>query len=323
LWALGITCLTLPLSVQAATQLQRGPVSTPNSVETWRGSGPLQWNLEEVPFVSDGGVTLLTKAAADDTTGVIRVYAESDTRGVAGIPDTHIAYASGQVETTGTVVGTGTGPVNVSFRFAFDGSFLTHSGNSFHQLGAGLTVALPSTTVPFTNVNYQVSMDFRTRLLDANAIDVSGKSELNYFEPGFVPVTESYAGGRFEAVETRMDGVLGTLQLDMALAPGQSFYFVANMFAQSYSEPLIPVTNPLDYSQSWGTVDGFSTGTLSIVLPEGYSLAGDAGLLTNAVVTTPVPEPQTYGLFGAGLATLLGALRLRRTRRAAQVAASG
>jgi hypothetical protein len=35
-----------------------------------------------------------------------------------------------------------------------------------------------------------------------------------------------------------------------------------------------------------------------------------------------VPEPQTYGLFGAGLATLLGALRLRRTRRAAQVAAS-
>lgn len=294
----------LPALVHATTMIQRGPVDAPNDVQTRSGSGYLSWNLDEVPFVSDGGVKLTTKVAADDGTGVIRVYAESDTRGVSGIPDTHIALARGQVSASAVLAGTGTAPVPVSFRFGFDGSFLTHAGNSFHQLGAGIVVTLPSF------ITHQVSMDFSSYLLDDNAINVAGKSEVSYLDANFTYITEPYAGGSYGALSTSMEEVAGFVQLDMMMLPGQRFEIAAHLLAQSYSEPLIPTDGPLDYSQSWGAVDGFNTGTLAIMLPEGFTLTGNAAMLTNAVA--PVPEPQVYALFAAGLAAVLAMTRRRR-----------
>lgn len=308
----------LPTLAYATTQIQRGPIDTPNSVGTRTGSGYMDWNLVEgIPFVSEGGVTLTTKVAADDSTGVIRVYAASDTRGVSGIPDVHIAYAAGQVSGSAILLGVGTDPVPVSFQFAFDGSFLTHSGNSFHQLGVSLTVGTPSATVPFGVDLHQVNMDFRTDSLDDQAILVNGESQKSYFDAGAgTYVAIPYAGGSYTVLKETMEEVAGVVRLDMMLHAGQRLEIVARLFAQSFSEPF-PYTGEGDYSQSAGAVDALNTGTLGIVLPDGYTLTGDAGLLTNAVMpaTLPVPEPHAYALLVAGLGTVLAMTRRRRSLR--------
>ncbi len=70
-----------------------------------------------------------------------------------------------------------------------------------------------------------------------------------------------------------MHRVAGSLRLDMSLDVGQSFILVANLFSWTSPEPLIPVQGGLDYSKSWGAVDGFNTGRLRIELPEGITLA--------------------------------------------------
>ena len=194
----------------------------------------------------------------------------------------------------------------MTFVFNFDGAFHTYSGNVFHLLGASLTVALPSSTVAFTNVEYAAAMDFRTDLLDAAAVNVSGSTVKRYFEPGFVQVVEDFGGASYAVGSQDMDNLAGELRLTMSLLPGQNFQLIANLFTQVSPEPLIPVSGPLDYSQSWGAVDGFNTGTLSILLPQGYALSGDAGLLTNPAVTAPIPEPGTWAMLLAGLMTLWG-----------------
>jgi len=308
--AAGLAAATC-LPATAATLVQRSPYTAPNTTDTVLGAGELSLNLAGDAFVSAGGVTAVSKSQANDGTGVTRVYAEIDSRGVAGVPDMLIASALAQTQAQATFVGAGTAPVDVTFLFSFDGSFITHSGNVFHQLGASLTVALPSTTVPFTNVEYAAKMDFRTALLDAAAIDVVGATTKTYFTPSFQQVVEQYDGASYGVASRTMDDVAGELRLTMSLLPGQSFQLIANLFAQASPEPLIPVVGALDYSQSWGAVDGFNTGRLGILLPSGYTLEGDAGLLTVAVV----PEPEQWAMFLAGMG-LLGWIGVRRNRSA-------
>jgi len=303
------------LQVSADTLVQRSPHTAPNTTQTVLGSGLQSLNLDDTPFESDKGVSIVSKAQADDRSGVIRVYSAIDSRDVSGIPDTLVGSALGQVLANGTVVGpVGSGPVSISFTFDFDGAFHTYGGNVFHQLGATLSVALPSTAVPFSNIEHVASMDFRTDLLDDEAINVFGKTEKRYFDPGFIPVTEQFDGASFTVNSQTMGLVAGTVRLDMNLDVGQSFILVANLFSWVTPEPLVPVVGGLDYSESWGAVDGFNTGTLRIELPEGYALSGREGLLTSTVVTTPVPEPGTWALFAAGL---LLPLLARRRRSAA------
>lgn len=302
------------LQATAETMVQRSPHTVPNTTQTVLGSGLQSLNLEDTPFVSEGGVTIVSKSQADDSTGVIRVYSAIDSRDVSGIPDALIGSALGQVLAKGTVVGpVGSGAVDLSFVFDFDGTFHTYGGNVFHQLGATLSVALPSTTVAFTNVEHVASMDFRTALLDDEVINVFGSTEKRYFAPGFVYTVENFDGASFTVAEKTMDRVAGSVRLDMNLDVGQSFILVANLFSWTSPEPLIPIQGGLDYSESWGAVDGFNTGRLRIELPEGFALAGQEGLLTSTVVTTPVPEPGTWALFAAGL--LMLPLLARRRRR--------
>lgn len=302
------------LLAAAETLVQRSPHTAPNTTQTLLGSGLQSLNLEQAAFVSDKGVTIVSKSQADDSSGVVRVYSAIDSRGVSGIPDALTGSALGQVLAKGTVLGpVGGGAVDVSFVFDFDGSFHTFGGNVFHQLGATLNLALPSTTVAFTNVEYVASMDFRTALLDAEAIHVFGATEKRYFAPGFVYTVEKFGGASYSVIDQAMDGVAGSVRLDMSLQVGQSFILIANLFAAASPEPLIPVVGGLDYSQSWGAVDGFNTGRLRIELPEGYSLAGSEGLLTSTVVTTPVPEPGTWALLAAGLLALPWLARRRRS----------
>ncbi|MDP2869606.1 PEP-CTERM sorting domain-containing protein [Methyloversatilis sp.] len=313
-----IALAALPLSAGAATLVQRGPDSAPGTVQTVLGTGLQSLNLDGTPFVSARGVSIVSKSQANDGDGVIRVFSEIDSRGVSGIPDALIGNAFGQVQATAAVVGEGDGgAVDVTFVFNFDGAFHTYSGNVFHLLGATLTVALPSSTVAFTNVEYAAAMDFRTDLLDAEAVNVSGSTVKRYFEPGFVQVVEDFDGASYTVDSQEMADVAGELRLTMSLLPGQSFQLIANLFTQVSPEPLIPVSGALDYSQSWGAVDGFNTGTLSILLPQGYALSGDAGLLTNPAVAAPIPEPGTWAMLLAGLMTLWGTGAWRtRSRRA-------
>lgn len=309
---LGAALASLGQAAHALTLVQRSPLNGPSTIDQALGPGAQSVNLSESIFESAGGVKVLSKAAADDRTGVGKVYAEIDSRGVAGVPDVLIGYAFAQTQGFGRVVGAGTGPVDITFVYEFDGAFATYGGNVFHQLGALLQVSLPSPSVQFTNVDYRARMDFRTDLLDADAVNMSGASTMSYFEPGFVFVENEFADGAFTAVRHNMDDLAGELRLKLSLAPGQLFQVLSNVFANVTPEPLIPTAGPLDYSQSWGAVDGFNTGTLRIELPAGYSLAGDEGLLTAAAVTVPaIPEPGTWALTVLGL-TALGAVARRR-----------
>ena len=309
-----LSALICGCALQAASEtlVQRNPPQ--GLAQTLLGSGLQSLNLEETPYVSNGGVTIVTKSQADDSTGVIRVYSAIDSRDVSGIPDALIGTALGQVLAKGTVAGpAGSGPVDLGFAFDFDGAFHTYGGNVFHQLGAALSVSLPSTTVAFSNVEHVASMDFRTDLLDAAAINVAGKTERRYFAPGFVYTVEDFDGASFSVIEKSMERVAGSVRLDMSLDVGQSFILVVNLFSWTSPEPLIPVVGGrLDYSESWGAVDGFNTGRLRIELPEGITLAGQEGLLTSTVVTTPVPEPGTWALLAAGLLALPWLARHRR-----------
>jgi hypothetical protein len=298
------------LEADAASMVQRSPHTGPSTVQTLLGPGLQSLNLDGTPFVSSGGVTAISKAQADDGSGVMKVYTEIDSRSVSGVPDMLIGMALAQTHAQAVLVGAGSAPVDVTFQLSFDGAFHTYSGNVFHQLGASLTVALPSSLVAFTNVEYATRMDFRTDLLDASAINVFGSNTKTYFDPGFQQVVETYSGGSYAVVSQTMENVAGMLQLSMSLMPGQSFQLIGNTLAQVNPEPLIPVTRPLDYSQSWGAVDGFNTGRLGIVLPAGYTLEGDAGMLTVAVV----PEPGTWAMFLAGV-ILLWSAGIRRDRR--------
>jgi hypothetical protein len=313
--ALLVALLTIwALPASADTLVQRGPHTAPGTVETLLGSGLQSLNLEGAPFESDKGVSIVSKAQADDGTGVIRVYSAVDSRDVPGIPDALIGSALGQVLANGTVVGpVGGGSVDVGFVFDFDGAFHTYGGNVFHQLGATLSVALPTTVLPFTNIEHVASLTFSTDLLDAEAINVAGKTEKRYFTPSFEYVTEQFDGASFTVNDLNMDLVAGSVRLDMSLEVGQSFILVANLMAWTSPEPLIPTSGPLNYGESWGAVDGFNTGSLRIELPEGYALSGREGLLISTVVTTPIPEPGTWALFAAGL--LLLPLLARRRRR--------
>ncbi len=182
-----LSALIFGCALQAASEtlVQRNPSTVQNPAQAVLGSGLPSLNLEETPFVSAGGVTVVTKSQADDSTGIIRVYSAIDSRGVAGVADALIGTALGQVLANGSVVGpAGSGPVDLGFAFDFDGAFRTCGSSVLHQLGATLSVALPSTTVAFSNVDHVASMDLRTDLLDAAAINVAGKIERRYFAPG-------------------------------------------------------------------------------------------------------------------------------------------
>ncbi len=295
----------------AASQAQISLPNVPGQISL--GSGVQSLNLDAQPYESAGGVTFVGKAQADDGTGTVRVYSEIDSRGVSGIPDLMTGLTLGQTQSQATLIGTpGSDPVDVTFVFRFDGSFHTYSGNVFHQLGATLTVAVPSTTVPFSNVQYNSQLAFSSYLLDDSVVLTSTTGNSTYFEPGFIWKDVPYAGASQTIISDSMDDLIGEVRLTVSMSAGQSFQLIANLHAQVNVEPLIPIVGGLDYSQSWGAVDGFNTGRLSIVLPEGYALQGDTGLLTAAVVAPPVPEPATWGLMAAGLA-VLGAFARRRS----------
>jgi hypothetical protein len=90
-----------------------------------------------------------------------------------------------------------------------------------------------------------------------------------------------------------------------------SFVNVMNSMYLTYSAPITPGTN--DYV-TW--VNPFSPNVSTVTdetgLVWGYVWAvhdGDVGAATNATVTTPVPEPETYALMLSALAALVVAQR--------------
>ncbi|MCW5624492.1 MAG: PEP-CTERM sorting domain-containing protein [Burkholderiales bacterium] len=297
----------LPATVFAMSHVQRSPgVTGHESASSTLGLAV----LDAAQTTTEKGVTSLTQASADDTTGIMKVYAGIDSTGISGYPDNYIAMAFAQISASGTFVGTGTGPVTVSFYLDFDGTFETYSGNIFHQLVANLAIGrVESATTPYGTVQYGASLSFTTYLLDDADVLTEAKTTRSYVSTEFTSVEELYGGATATIVSDAQHDIAGTLRVDIDLAPGDIFSVVANVLAQVNPEPVPPFSQPFDYSQSAGAVDGLNTGAIRIVVPEGYSFSGDEGLWTSSV--TAVPEPATVALMAAGLTLIVGAARWR------------
>lgn len=103
-----------------------------------------------------------------------------------------------------------------------------------------------------------------------------------------------------------LNNLNAVLSVTFPLKIGDSFLLTALVHGIVNPEPDAQnndadVINDIAMLSSAGAVNFANTANLRILLPEGYSLGGDAPLLTNIVLTTPVPLPSAFWLMAGGI----------------------
>jgi hypothetical protein len=228
-------------------------------------------------------------ASADIGTGELKVNTTGFQR--TSYSNAFIARATAAMSDTLTIVGPNTSPIEVSFLMTVEG---------FHSTPAAATGAGRATS----NVTGKIGingLDETADLLKATKYDASGAiipAESTFFK------TNDWAGAMPVAGTTDQYNLL--LRYDATITPGTPFTFLNEIKATIAYLP----TNDGPPMLSTDIVADFgNTATLTVQLPQNYSLNSQSGLF----LAGPVPEPETWAMMLAGLG-MVGFLARRRRR---------
>lgn len=254
----------------------------------------------------DGGWSSLTQIYMDPTAGVIKGLAGIDLQQPVALSDKGIgSTAIGTIGGMATLVGNGTAPVDVSFELAFDGRFQLTSGAPYLGLTGSIFAMSSSGASSSSTLSFQTSGDI------ANPTRIQVEKYQSY-----LPVT---TGGQTSYVPDPVtvptvisavpDLVSGVVRAHLLMTPGQTVSLGGTLTGLAYA------SGDTQFEPGAGLVNFLDTGTLRIVLPQGYSLDSRDPMF--AKVTSAVPEPETWQCLLTGLFTL-GVMGLRKRTKLSQ-----
>ncbi|MCP5144915.1 MAG: hypothetical protein H6978_08840 [Gammaproteobacteria bacterium] len=307
-------------------QVVRGPVddSGLNDSEVIDGEGLLEANAAMTPFVTSKGMETLTYARVDTSNGTMGGYAgmTMTSSAVLDLGTDALGASAGSILQVQdfTVVNNGGGAavVDATFEFEFHGTFATHSGTPTLDLSGVLSVVTLDQFIPPTIPEGRLfisTLSFVSTALSGGAVEILTESEESDALTSGV-ISSPFAGTSFEILGSDASNLHAIIRMVVPLATDDVFTVVANLIGLAAPEPDpndSDIEDGISVLASSGAVDFSNTGSLRILLPEGYSFQSADPLLGNVTIaTTPVPLPASLLLMAPALAVLAR----RRGRRA-------
>lgn len=248
----------------------------------------------------DGGWSSLTQIYMDPTAGVIKGLAGIDLPQPVALTDNAIGSAAiGTLGGMATLIGQGSTPVDVTFELAFDGRFQLTSGAPYLGLTGSIFAMSSSGASSSSTLSFLTSGDI------AKPTHIQVEKYQSY-----LPVT---TGGQttYEpdpvtvptVISAVPDLLSGVVRAHLLMMPGQTVSVGGTLTGIAYA------TGDTQFDPGAGLVNFLDTGTLRIVVPEGYSLTSTDPMF--ARVTTAVPEPASWQCLLTGLFTL-GVMGVRK-----------
>lgn len=314
--SLMVSLLTVsPLLAQAAGSAVRGPsTAAADASETASSNtGIIDLNPAQAVVSTVHGYDSVTSISVDTDNGIIKGYAEFEMAndGTYNIDDTIGSSVFGALSSPVTFIGA-SAPFTVTAELRFNGSFTALDGMPTFTLAGNIT-ASTFTAIPFTQSIYQSQAVFlmsKATTLYEPVVVLTSQATENI--GGDETVDPAYAGATQEVVSDSADSLEAIVRLSFEVDPTQSYVISSHLLGLATAEPgATPAGSTVDLLASAGVVDFSHTGVLSLYVPQGVTVTGDA-LLQNIVVTA-VPEPATYALMLAGVLTV-GIARRRRQR---------
>jgi hypothetical protein len=300
----------------ADSVMSRAPSdSSPASIETRTFDGGTDsLNPDATPVLVDGNFWSTTTIRVDADRGVIKGLAGfSLANNVATTPaDGVTALALGVAQGNGVLntLGVSTDPVRIEF--AFNGRFTGISGDPFMSFVGGLTVVQGDLLQPGRQTIYQSELGFFRG--QGQGLHTQTTASRLTIVGDMQTLDDPFAGALPLVVESSADGLSGVVSVSFVPEPGAFILVAATLSGTTGAELDALGTTRL---ASGGTVEFQNSGTLRILLPQGYSFADPDSLLAN--VATVVPEPASIWMLSMGIAALaaqrklLAAFRSRRT----------
>lgn len=238
-----------------------------------------------VIYIPEYGGTISAKAMANDLTGVNNAYVSFDVGPTPNLPagQTTVVASSviGGVDLTLLPVNSksiGSGLVTMTINYDFDAS-----------------ISLPT--------NALASVSGRLEMPDSAHSTILHSSQISFFDwTDFQPMFGHTGDGGYLVNSMTPSSVDGTVSLLFDIAPGVPFSVFAalNVYVGAFQQSLA----------ASGTVDATHTGTLSFMVPNGYTLISASGAFG---LPAAVPEPETWGMLTIGLGMMGLVVRKRNS----------
>lgn len=307
----------------------RGPIddSGTEGTEAIAGEGLLEANAAMTPFVTSKGMETLTYARVDTSNGTMGGYAGMTLNSsvVLDLGNDAVGASAGSILQVQEFMlvndGGGAAVVDATFEFEFHGSFVTNAGTPTLNLNGALSVTTIDQFIPPTIPDgklYISELSFLSSALSAGAVEVLTNS-LEADAVTGVTNTSPYPGTSYEILGSDAGNLHAIIRMAVPLETGDVFSVFANLIGLAAPEPDpndSDIEDGISVLASSGAVDFSNTGSLRILLPEGYSFESVDPLLNNVTVaTTPVPIPASLFLLAPALTILA-----RRRQSQAQAA---